>query len=60
VLVAENGYSRLANRLLVRKTGSELLDKQATDGYVWGTQKEITYWMPLPLPPKKNFESDKR
>ena len=50
----EYGRSIPKNRLLVRRTGNEFLDQQATDGWKWarGTE-EVTHWMPLPQPPKE-------
>lgn len=49
----EYGRTIPKNRLLVRPTGNEFLDKQVTDGWIWasGTEK-VTHWMPLPEPPK--------
>lgn len=44
---------QISNRLLIRPTGNEYLDKQATNGWEWsfGT-RTVTHWMPLPTPPK--------
>jgi hypothetical protein len=49
----EYGRTIPKNRLLIRPTGNEYLDRQVTDGWIWasGTEK-VTHWMPLPEPPK--------
>ena len=55
-VLAYTEYGRIIpkNRLLVRPTGNEFLDKQVTDGWIWesGT-KEVTHWMPQPEPPEE-------
>lgn len=49
-----DGYVTIGNRLIVKKVGSQYLDKLATDGWVWGeNRKSVTHWMPLPEPPKE-------
>jgi len=52
VLCATNGFVYIINRMTVKKTGTPYLDKQATDGWVWGTGPEPTHWMPLLEPPE--------
>jgi hypothetical protein len=52
VLGVINGHTEQINRLSIKKTGSAFLDEQATDRYVWGNDETVTYWQPLPQPPK--------
>lgn len=50
----DNGVIVPKNRLIVRNSGDEYLDKNVTDGWIWSRYSGIiTHWMPLPEPPKE-------
>lgn len=57
VLTVSNGCVKETNRLIVRKTGNAYLDQYATDGWEWSGNTDVTHWMPLPDPPRKDGEA---
>lgn len=50
---SDNNLFAIKNRLIVKKTGSEYLDRLATDGWIWSDGWNVSFWRPLPEPPVK-------